>query len=288
MSPEEVAQMFVYMFGDIDNPDASKSAISFGCSLEGVGTIDDDVADGLCGILSPGQAILGPVDYSYFFLFERTENEYNGADMSGAMKVESNLVDLDYRYLVYNPDFSIGKTGNNNWIRVSALLLPTPDTDLLMKFQSGTLTPPENLKTETEIFGWVLSLVSPEFAAKLQNNPSIIDNELALLYATYRKVSFNNIWMSDRIDRNGVFSFNVWPDLFLLNEFENAFGDRDAFWKEVFGGVTYCQNNKININWNPDNGGTAIQNMCHYDYGIQMPTDPVRPGYTFMGWKLVE
>ncbi len=50
-----------------------------------------------------------------------------------------------------------------------------------------------------------------------------------------------------------------------------------------------CAANTINIDWNPDNGGDHIKNMCTYDGSITLPTpDPVKPGYTFTGWKLVE
>ncbi len=53
------------------------------------------------------------------------------------------------------------------------------------------------------------------------------------------------------------------------------------------GGV--CEANTINIDWNPDNGGDHIKNMCTYDGVVTLPTpDPVKPGYTFTGWKLVE
>ena len=48
-----------------------------------------------------------------------------------------------------------------------------------------------------------------------------------------------------------------------------------------------CVENTININWNPDNGGDLIQNVCTYDEDILFPSDPVRPGYTFTGWKVV-
>ena len=62
----------------------------------------------------------------------------------------------------------------------------------------------------------------------------------------------------------------------------------------VFGALDYtqtgiCAANTINIDWNPDNGGDHIKNMCTYEGAITLPTpDPVKPGYTFTGWKLVE
>ncbi|MBR2510862.1 MAG: InlB B-repeat-containing protein, partial [Alphaproteobacteria bacterium] len=49
-----------------------------------------------------------------------------------------------------------------------------------------------------------------------------------------------------------------------------------------------CAANTINIDWNPDNNGEHIKNMCTYEGAIEVPADPVKPGYTFMGWKLVE
>ena len=50
-----------------------------------------------------------------------------------------------------------------------------------------------------------------------------------------------------------------------------------------------CAANTINIDWNPDNGGDHIKNMCTYEGSIEVPTpDPVKPGYTFTGWKLVD
>lgn len=49
-----------------------------------------------------------------------------------------------------------------------------------------------------------------------------------------------------------------------------------------------CVENTININWNPDNGYDTFQSACDYNQEITMPEDPVRPGYTFTGWKLVE
>ena len=68
-----------------------------------------------------------------------------------------------------------------------------------------------------------------------------------------------------------------------------------AFRAAVVGALGYtesggiCAANTINIDWNPDNGGEHTKNMCTYDGEITLPTpDPVKPGYTFTGWKLLE
>ena len=49
-----------------------------------------------------------------------------------------------------------------------------------------------------------------------------------------------------------------------------------------------CAANTINIDWNPDNNGAHTINQCTYEGAIEVPADPVKPGYTFTGWKLVE
>ena len=66
-----------------------------------------------------------------------------------------------------------------------------------------------------------------------------------------------------------------------------------TFRAAMFGTVGYtetatCTANTINIDWNPDNNGEHIKNMCTYEGSITVPSDPVKPGYTFMGWKLLE
>ena len=43
--------------------------------------------------------------------------------------------------------------------------------------------------------------------------------------------------------------------------------------------------NKINLDWYSGENVVA-QTMCEYDGAIQLPPAPVRPGYTFVGWKL--
>ncbi|MBR2510693.1 MAG: InlB B-repeat-containing protein [Alphaproteobacteria bacterium] len=50
-----------------------------------------------------------------------------------------------------------------------------------------------------------------------------------------------------------------------------------------------CSVNQININWNLGYGDNNVSTTtCSYTDVIESPTDPVRPGYTFAGWKLVE
>ena len=43
--------------------------------------------------------------------------------------------------------------------------------------------------------------------------------------------------------------------------------------------------NTINLNWWDRDTNTA-QTTCEYDGSITLPTAPVRPGYTFVGWRL--
>ena len=49
-----------------------------------------------------------------------------------------------------------------------------------------------------------------------------------------------------------------------------------------------CAANTINIKWDPANDGAVIENQCTYEGAIEVPADPVKPGFTFMGWKLLE
>lgn len=58
----------------------------------------------------------------------------------------------------------------------------------------------------------------------------------------------------------------------------------------VYGDIPYssCVVNKINIDWNPDDGSENITGMCLYGGDVNVPNYvPTKPGYTFKGWKLV-
>ncbi len=79
-----------------------------------------------------------------------------------------------------------------------------------------------------------------------------------------------------------------------LFQADDDFGLTFAFRAAIFGSFSVtetatCAANTINIDWNPDNGGEHTKNMCTYDGEVTLPTpDPVKPGYTFTGWKLVD
>ena len=76
---------------------------------------------------------------------------------------------------------------------------------------------------------------------------------------------------------------------YLRPNYESAINFRTAVLNTVPALPAACEANTINIDWNPDNGGDHIKNMCTYEGSIELPTpDPVKPGYTFTGWKLVE
>ena len=71
-------------------------------------------------------------------------------------------------------------------------------------------------------------------------------------------------------------------------------GDGNTFRAAVVGALGYtetggiCAANILNIVWDPANNGAVIENQCTYNESITVPADPVKPGFTFMGWKLLE
>lgn len=89
-------------------------------------------------------------------------------------------------------------------------------------------------------------------------------------------------------DRCAVSCADYCGDIVHYDDYGNA-----SFRGALYGVLDYVEigtfsANTINIDWNPDNGGAHTQNMCLYDGAITLPDDPVRPGFTFAGWKLVE
>ncbi len=63
-----------------------------------------------------------------------------------------------------------------------------------------------------------------------------------------------------------------------------------SFSTRAYGEIPYssCVVNKINIDWNPDDGSENISGMCLYGGDVNVPDYiPTKPGYTFKGWKLI-
>ncbi len=284
----EVAEKFLAMVDDSDELDTGLAPeLMLYCDLYGndgtpqgdINILENSISD--CDYIAPGHILLVPSDASdALFMISLTKNEYNGADIPGAIKAENE------RYLLRNADFNPGVTGDNMWIRFSNMFLPTPDTELVMRFMSGDLVPPQDATTMEKQLEWMSTLVSTDLMNKIQQNPSILNDQsgMALMLATYRDVSLPNTWVTE------VDDWLLMRILYLipLGDMYGSF-DTEQEWIEVFfGGAKYCNNNTININWNPDNGGASTQNMCYYDGPVTLPSDPVKPGYTFMGWKLLE
>ena len=75
---------------------------------------------------------------------------------------------------------------------------------------------------------------------------------------------------------------------YLYRKTESALGFRAA----LFGAAPVlnptCEPNTITIDWDPNNNTAHIQNQCLYDGAIKLPDAPVKLGYKFIGWKLVE
>ncbi len=171
--------------------------------------------------------------------------------------------------LSYDTNISMDNNFSVIYARPSAFVLLTQNlmselsilqTELEKDFADGLITEEE----ATEKFS--------EFEARLlkpMNLPwmALINSE--------EPISYN--------DPEGWAEFAV--QMFLLLTMQTPF-----FVDAVYGDISYvrCDKNIININWNPDNGKDTIQDMCYYDGAIRVPDDPVKPGYTFMGWKLAE
>ena len=97
-------------------------------------------------------------------------------------------------------------------------------------------------------------------------------------------VFFNNSWSADDCAANCAF----YCAYFLRIDEVSALAFRGAVVGNIPASPATCAANTINIDWNPDNNGAHTINQCTYEGAIEVPADPVKPGYTFTGWKLLE
>ena len=327
------------------------------CSVDNQDLTDNGVND--CEIIKPGQLSLG------WMLVEFSNNEYDNKNTIGLKQGSEyqcyddtgEVLTLQASYLS-NANFQGMDSGKNLWARLSNFAIPTPATELLVKFtksdesiynqdakillnyledvseiysmlkaddadafvsqaeqelrknlstknvnkvievmkrtKNGEINSEQDLKSElfniifTEVASYNhVNSLSPEiqrFVTVFNDSDASIEEQgvafITAFYSTLNFVETNSPWVG--LSEDGRFdTTKLYNILFNLNCIFGAFVSLEVE-------LSLCQTNTINIDWNPDNGGAHIQNMCYYDGVVALPSDPVKPGYTFTGWKLVE
>ena len=110
------------------------------CSLTGQDETDDVLPINDCDLLSPGQYLhiiwRETHPHKYFgILYEFSANNY-GPDTPGVVTktfVDPDKNTEDTAYLLPNANFTAGGNGEHVWFRNSELLVPSPETHLLME-----------------------------------------------------------------------------------------------------------------------------------------------------------
>ena len=261
------------------------------------GTIIPDNGVNDCEFLQPGQVLANEL------LFEISFNDY-GDTTPGIQTFETrdgfDEVDVTGHYLE-NANFTLGGTGKYMWLRISKVKAPGIDSVLLSiamtefsntgNISDSTLgmlqsNLPESLWNKTQEF--LGQVQSGAFSSEAE----IMQNAMKLYYLSGYFVSTDTPWVfggsetgADMIEQyeNMGWPIGIYISNMASSDLINLFNQ-----KNISTIASYCANNTINIDWNPDNGGGHIQNMCIYDGAITLPADPVRPGYTFTGWKLLD
>ncbi len=291
VTAEEIGRLSVLEPDDPETPDVLEENFVgvFACSWDGKGLAASNSWQefpSICQVLQPGQVLYFTRNMEYAFLYEFIKSDHDGTDLP------MTKCDNNGKCVSYNQNLVHEETGTNLWGRLTALMLPSADTEIIYGFSDGSINMPNNL-TEQEQIEFVLGMASSEMATRIMANPELINNPTALLISSLKAVPFNNVWVSVGLSSNFsdfeyVAALGHYRIVSTLRQVLGYDYDDVEIFKEVLGEINYCKNNKININWNSDNGADNFQGMCYYDQGISLPSDPVKPGYTFTGWKLVE
>ncbi len=173
--------------------------------------------------------------------------------------------------MLYHENFNAGENNQYCWARPTHVSKSTRD---LFLFNTGNFEYMENQEFVNE---YKKLLENPDYTPTDEElyNLEMLLLESAFTYVPLDKMpwtyigEFSDTSISSLVDNN-----------FASNNGIYAYSDYHAF--------IDCTFNIINTNWNPDNGSDVIQNQCAYDGAVTLPDDPVRPGYTFTGWKLIE
>ena len=283
----------LYMYHD--NGASGSISMDVACSLDNQDeTISSSEFLNDCEYLGPGEMIYwgsydDRPDYNYkdddiMYKFELSVNDF-GPNTPGANVI--NATDKEY-VILQNADFTPGGSGKYVWGRLSQYIVVSPAyellDDLLYEYLETGSVSDGSLQKAQEYTGKDILPVMYEIINMYNAGQLVLASETRqYLYPhlkhTLQYIDTNSPWI-------------------LLGEYDTADKSVYSFAEDIYDktlssmpyqiGASFCKINKININWNPDNGTTPIQNMCYYNYSIDLPSDPVRPGYTFMGWKLVE
>ena len=276
----------------------SNEDITTGETIGGAKYQDNGIND--CDFVAPGNAIMIGRQYAVFM--EVVANNY-GLDTPGVVTKEyllDKMTDVEvYNQLNYlpNANFTSGMTGPYGWSKISKVAIFGPDTETFLMLigefaETGSVSETTLIKAQTSLQPKNWASVQ-EFLGKIQSGVFNSEAEMTahaflLLLSTMQQVQIDMPWIyaGDVENSGGRFSSTM-ATLIPLLSIDTTIDVVSLIEPEPT--VSFCMNNTLNISWNPDNGTTPIQNMCTYDGSITLPTpDPVKPGYTFMGWKLVE
>ncbi len=262
------------------------------CSMDNVDEVNgtnSNIIDGIdngindCDIIKPGTMITNGI------LYEVSYNNYSPDSVGTQEYVLSNGNTIKY---LSNADFSTTSTGNYIWVRMAytEAISETPELMLFMSdFEKyGTISQSTMSYFETRLSAQDFKIMNIIKNMLDTGNLSSCVDYLGFV-PLLQNVQLSQTWIYiDNI--NDDYAFDTKSVYFPVVEFIKKIdisSENDELIKELRTGE-YCAHNTININWNPDNGNSTIENMCLYDGGIDIPDDPVKPGYTFTGWKLVE
>ena len=176
--------------------------------------------------------------------------------------------------MLYHENFNAGENNQYCWARPTHVSKSTRDFFL---FDTGNFEYMENQE---------LANLLKEVMQKVEENPDYIITEAEQAALRQHLSSLETYVPLDKMPWMYIGEFSdisissLVANNFARNNVIYAYSDYHAF--------IDCTFNIINTNWNPDNGGDVIQNQCAYDGAVTLPDDPVRPGYTFTGWKLVD
>ena len=252
-----------------------------------------------CDFLEPGQMAYIIGEGSLALVYQVVLNNYNEDTVSGIktstywVGCGSEVPECESRTNRYleNANFQSGITGDNIWHTLKYIAIPDMSKYELLysaaeEFSSGSVSSETMMVLQNNLSAGALGLLQ-----NVMKNADNLDSDQlenifnVILFDTMNKVETNLPWLYGGIVENESVLNNlglVIPIALLIEALN---------WDDMFPDWigSFCYPHTINIDWNPDNGGAHIQNMCYYDGAVSLPTpDPVKPGYTFMGWKLLE